>query len=264
MGLAAPSIELDEAERGLTRRPGHQMVQFVRVALYPSASAPTHLVLTMACTRAERRSGLGVPQLDRNVRAHTGAIPASVLACRISDSRRLIRARGGSCNVGHVCLAPPARIFTALKFADNRLQRQTSQDTHAMHPTAAVCEAEQLLFGMSRLRQLPETGFGEDCGGGGQQAAIRTNAREPDHPLPMDPALFFPQKGVGADQGFCGGRLAACDPDLPCADPLKAHPGPPPHILIDLLGGWRPKEPSVVQDLLRDAVNGGASRGNAA
>lgn len=71
-----------------------------------------------------------------------------------------------------------------------------------MHPTAAVCEAVQLLFGMSLPRQLPETGFGEDCGGGGRQAAIRTNARKPDHPLPMDPAFFFPQKGVWADQGF--------------------------------------------------------------
>ena len=280
LALVAPKIELDEEENWLDRRPGHQMVRFARVAPYPNIEAPTHVFFytTMAWTRDYGRLGIGVPLFDENVRAHNGDLETAVLAFAISDPQTLDlvavyttahhsetlhsgvwAARGESCNVGSVFAGRPEWICATLQFEGDRLQLQSAEDKHSIYPTAAACEDVQLFLRIGLPFGGPETGFGEDCGGGEKLIPVTTNVGEPDVPLPMDLSQIFPGEDVWADHGFCGGRGATYETNLPCAGPIRAHLAEPPDMLVNWLGGWRPTEPTLLGQIAGD-LNAGADQ----
>jgi hypothetical protein len=247
------------------------------VTPYPDAGEPTHILayFVMAWTRDYGRFATGIPEWDEHVAVrHNGDLERAILAYEIVDQTTIALgavftsahgsdtdhsgvwlARGSSCNEGKVMLGVDQNICSELHFSSNRLLLQISEDKHAIYPSAAACEEVRLVAQLS-LPLIGNTGFGEDCGGGGQFILPPYNAGEPGAPLAVDIAAVFPGEQVWGGGGFCGGRGATYDSELPCVGTIEAAlSNLSPRLFTWLTGGSQPQATSL-QEQIEGLVEG--------
>ncbi|MHB1345921.1 MAG: hypothetical protein ACYCXK_00370 [Candidatus Humimicrobiaceae bacterium] len=224
-----PYYELDEEEDWLQHYDTDKVANFVRIMPYPSVSDPQYIVF-IYCTAWTRDYGryLDVELPGYNIfKAHNGDVETTAMAWKVVDDNNLElmyvytsahgseetshsavwNATGETCNKGKVKFGPNETFCAALEFDNNILKLQSSEDKHAIYPTAACGDSIILLI------NIFDTGVGEDCGGGGQYRFSSYNAGEPDAHLMDDIGYIFSNERIWSGNKskpgkFCGGLEA--------------------------------------------------------
>jgi hypothetical protein len=184
--LVNPYIEVDEEEQWLKERDRDPVVNFVRVAPYPSYDDPQYIIFSYAVSWSMDYGGVGAGNAYSAAEDHRGDVERVSQAWRVLDERTLklewvtTSSHGGvtnhsgvwhvadrTCNPGGMSNVPSQFIDLIptdsgtqmmcgnLEFAsDGRLVIQASEDKHAMYPTVGICEDVVTV----------RPGYGEDCG----------------------------------------------------------------------------------------------------
>jgi PKD repeat protein len=210
-----PNFELDEDEDWLKNSSDH-VANFVRITPYPSVANPEYVlfIYVIAWSRDYGR----YPWI--NYEDHNGDREKVIMAWETIDTNDLElkwvytsahgseacshsavwAAWGETTNIGKIWGDDTENMTAALKFEDNHLKLQVSEDKHAIYPTEACGEGVKLAIG----------GFGEDCGGGLILNFTCYNAGEPDVHLMDDISFIFPNENIWSGNKdhpdkFCGG-----------------------------------------------------------
>ncbi len=208
-----PIFELDEDESWLENQDEHHVVLFVRVTPYPSIENPVYILFEYAVTWS---MDYGAVVLDPTFLTdalvfhnHRGDIEKVILAWRLETERSMRlewvytsahndstlhegfwHAYDPTCNRGNISdtgsqpgqdepeIVGTELMCAALKFKQNRVFLQISQDKHAIYPNGDICNNLILVTALGGGL------WGESCEGGGDNYSFDAyNVGEPDHHL---------------------------------------------------------------------------------